>query len=89
MPDRLRNILLASGTTSLETAVVLDTYPELRPWQWYSGALQQYHTAFLLLTEVFYYPQRKEADRIWACLDYIFETNRAEGRRDKAIKVLV
>jgi hypothetical protein len=45
MPDRLRDIMLAAGITSLETAVALDTLPELRNWAWYSGALQQYHTA--------------------------------------------
>lgn len=45
MPDRLRDIMLAAGITSLETAVALDTLPELRNWAWYGGALQQYHTA--------------------------------------------
>jgi hypothetical protein len=68
MPDRLRNVMLSSGTTTIEMAVALDTLPELKPWSWYGGALQQYHTAFLLLMEVYVYPQRKEADRIWACL---------------------
>lgn len=58
MPDRLRNIMLASGTITLEMSVTLDTHPELRHWAWYSGALQQYHTAFLLLLEVSSYPCR-------------------------------
>ncbi|KUJ22253.1 uncharacterized protein LY89DRAFT_704043 [Mollisia scopiformis] len=88
MPDRLRNIMLASGTTTVETAVALETLPEVKPWVWYVGAYQQYHTAFLLLMEVYVYPQRKEADRIWACLDYIFETNPAEPRRLKGKKIL-
>ncbi|CZR50594.1 probable binuclear zinc cluster transcription factor that regulates the ratio between aurofusarin and rubrofusarin biosynthesis [Phialocephala subalpina] len=88
MPDRLRNIMLASGTTTVETAVALETLPEVKPWVWYTGAYQQYHTAFLLLMEVYVYPQRKEADRIWACLDYIFETNSPEPRRLKGKKIL-
>lgn len=88
MPDRLRNIMLASGTTTIETAVALETLPELRNWSWYGGALQQYHTAFLLLMEVYVYPQRKEADRIWHCLDYIFECNPTEERRLKGKKIL-
>lgn len=71
MPDRLRNIMLASGTVTIESAVTLDTIPELKPWAWYGGALQQYHTAFLLLMEVYVYPNRKEADRIWQSLDYV------------------
>jgi hypothetical protein len=88
MPDRLRNIMLNSGTTNLETAVALDTLPELRVWAWYGGALQQYHTAFLLLMEIFVYPRRKEADRIWTCLDYIFECDPSEPRAIKARRVL-
>jgi hypothetical protein len=88
MPDRLRNIMLASGTTAMEAAVALETRPELRNWNWYGGALNQYHTAFLLLMEVYVYPQRKEADRIWVCLDYIFECDPTEPRRVKGKKIL-
>jgi hypothetical protein len=88
MPDRLRNIMLASGTATMEAAVALETLPELRNWNWYGGALNQYHTAFLLLMEVYVYPQRKEADRIWACLDYIFECDPTEPRRSKGKKIL-
>ncbi len=60
--------MLASGTTTLEAAVTLEILPELHPWAWYVGAYQQYHTAFLLLMDVYFYPHRAEADRIWACL---------------------
>jgi hypothetical protein len=88
MPDRLRNIMLASGTTTIEKAVQLETTIELRPWSWYGGALNQYHTAFLLLMEVYVYPHRKEADRIWECLDYIFECDPTEDRRVKGKKIL-
>ncbi|PBP19241.1 hypothetical protein BUE80_DR009827, partial [Diplocarpon rosae] len=88
MPDRLRDMLLSAGTVTLETAVALETRPDLQPWSWYSGAYQQYHIAFLLLMEVYIYPQRKEADRIWRCLDYIFETDTTETRREKAKRVL-
>lgn len=52
--------MLASGTITLEMSVTLDTHPDLRHWAWYSGALQQYHTAFLLLLEVgFLFPVRE------------------------------
>ncbi|PBP24625.1 hypothetical protein BUE80_DR004460 [Diplocarpon rosae] len=88
MPDRLRNMLLSAGTVTLETAVTLETRPDLQSWSWYVGAYQQYHIAFLLLMEVHFYPQRKEADRIWKCLDYIFETDTMESRREKGIRVL-
>ncbi|TVY28951.1 Bikaverin cluster transcription factor [Lachnellula hyalina] len=88
MPDRLRNIMLMTGTTHLEVSIALETLPELRNWKWYLGAMQQYHAAFLLLMEVYAYPKRKEADRIWACLDYIFECDPNENRHTKGLRVL-
>jgi hypothetical protein len=88
MPDRLRKIMTASGTTTLETAVALETLPELRNWAWYAGAYQQFHAAFLLLMEIYVYPDLKEADRIWACLDWIYERDPAEHRAIKARSIL-
>ena len=88
MPDRLRKIMTASGTTLLETAVALETLPEVRNWAWYAGAYQQYHAAFLLLMEVYVYPNLKEADRIWACLDWIYECDPSEHRAIKARRIL-
>lgn len=34
---------------------------------------QQYHFCLLLLLEIFYSPTLREADRMWACLDYVFD----------------
>ena len=39
----------------------------------WNDSIQQYHSALLLLMEIFAFPDRKEADRIWRCLDYVFE----------------
>lgn len=88
MPERLRQIMLTSGTVLLENSVALEVMPEVQPWKWYVGAYHQYHVAFLLLIEVFFYPHRKECDRIWPCLDYVFETDRAETRDTRARKIL-
>jgi hypothetical protein len=88
MPERLRQIMLTSGTVVLENSVALEIMPEVQPWKWYVGAFNQYHTAFLLLIEVFFYPHRKECDRIWPCLDYVFETDRTQTRDEKARKIL-
>ncbi len=74
IPDRLRQIIITSGISTMESAIELETSPVLAPYAWYAGALNQYHYALLLLMEVFAFPQRREADRIWACLDYVFET---------------
>jgi hypothetical protein len=72
IPDRLRQIVLIKGTEALEAAVELETAPDLHQWTWYSPTYQRYHTALLLLFEVFTFPLRKHADRIWQCLDFIF-----------------
>jgi len=88
MPERLRQMMISAGTILLETAVALETLPELQPWKWFVGAYHQYHAAFLLLIDVFFYSNRKEADRIWNCLDYIFETDRSTTRDERARKIL-
>ena len=72
IPDRLRQIVLTKGTEGLEAAVELEMDEDLKQWSWYSGSYQQYHAAFLLLVEVFTFPMRREASRIWRCLGFIF-----------------
>ncbi|KAL9095488.1 MAG: hypothetical protein Q9165_002359 [Trypethelium subeluteriae] len=84
MPDRLRQLILTYGTTQMEHSIALETHPSLAPWRWYAGALQQYHTALLLLSEIYAYPMRKEADRIWKCLDYVFDIPQGLNRDQKA-----
>ncbi|KAK5107422.1 hypothetical protein LTR62_001283 [Meristemomyces frigidus] len=73
MPDRLRQILIEAGVTQMEHAIALETTPALAPWYWYRGAFNQYHSALLLMVEVYAYPMRKDAAKIWKCLDYIFD----------------
>lgn len=73
IPDRLRQILLLTAIQQLENSIELETSLELQDWSWYVGAFQQYHPALFLLIEVTMYPTRREAHRIWRCLDYIYE----------------
>ncbi|KAK3075610.1 hypothetical protein LTR53_000948 [Teratosphaeriaceae sp. CCFEE 6253] len=73
MPDRLRQLLIEAGLTQMENAIALETKPELAQWAWYRGAFNQYHSALLLMVEVYAYPMRKDAPRIWKCLDFIFD----------------
>lgn len=75
--------MIVSGVEAMEAAIELETSSDLRPWAWYTGAHQQYHIGFLLLLEIFAFPMRKEADRIWACLDYIFEVPPQLSRENK------
>lgn len=88
IPDRLRQIILSTGTQQMEDAIRLATDPVLQPWAWYGGAYQQWHTAFLLLVEVYSFPMRREADRIWRILDYVFEMEPSLTREEKGRTIL-
>jgi hypothetical protein len=88
MPDRLRQILIEAGVNQMENAIALETKPELAPWAWYKGAFNQYHSALLLLVEVYAYPMRKDAARIWKCLDYIFDIPSHLSPKQKAELVI-
>ncbi|KAI9795791.1 MAG: hypothetical protein M1833_006812 [Piccolia ochrophora] len=80
--------VLTRGTELLEVSVEFQTDPAFSLWSWYTGAWQQYHAALLLLAEVHVYPNRREADRIWKCCDYIFETDPAHTREQKGRVIL-
>lgn len=86
--DRLRQILITSGVDVTEAAIEMETSSALSPWAWYAGAHQQYHYALLLCMEIFAFPMRKEADRIWACLDYVFEVPSHLSRDQKGRWIL-
>lgn len=88
MPDRLRQLLIEAGVANLENSIQFETTPELSRFWWYRGALNQYHAALLLMAEVYAYPMRKEAGRIWKCLDYIFEIPAHLSPKQKAELVL-
>ena len=68
--------------------MAFETLPSIRHWAWFAGALNQYQTAFLLLAEVFSYPMRREADRIWRVLDYVFEPPPHLSRDEKSRLIL-
>ena len=89
MPDRLRQVLIEAGLSQMESGIAFETTPELRKWVWYEGAFHQFHCALLLLVEIYSFPMRKEARRIWRCLDYIFEIPSHLAPKDKAELVLL
>lgn len=88
MPDRLRQILIEAGLTQMENAIALETNHDLAPWYWYRGAYNQYHTALLLMVEIYAYPMRKDAPRIWQCLDFIFDIPAHLSPKQKAELVI-
>ena len=81
-------MIVHSGITQLEASVELETNPIFSPWAWYGGALQQYHTALLLLLIMLFEPNQKEAERIWRCLDFIFECN-ADLPREQKCRMII
>ena len=88
IPDRLRQIIINSGTTLSESAVKLETDAKFDSFKWYNSVIQQWHTAFLLLVEVFVFPNRKEADRIWSIVDHVFQPDLSLTRVQKARSIL-
>lgn len=74
MPERLREIMVSSCIMIVEHSINIDQQPALSQWNWYVGALHQYHSAMLLLSEM--YVTRLDAAlsaRIWRCIDFTFE----------------
>ncbi|OTB06691.1 hypothetical protein M426DRAFT_106287 [Hypoxylon sp. CI-4A] len=88
MPPRLNQLLITSGIMIVELAIQLETNPIFRDWAWYLGAYFQFQIALLLATEVYFRPQSRDADRIWTCLDYVFNMDRRLPPEAKAIRLL-
>ena len=89
MPSRLNSVLIMSGIMIIEIAIQLETNALFRDWAWYIGAYQQFQIALLLATEIYYRPTNKEADRIWACLDYVFGMDRNMRPEEKGRRILM
>jgi hypothetical protein len=88
MPPRLNSVLIMSGIMIIEISIQLETNGLFRDWAWYIGAYQQFQIALLLATEMYYRPNNKEADRIWACLDYVFNLDQSLPREQKGLRIL-
>ncbi|KAJ4421218.1 hypothetical protein N0V82_003850 [Gnomoniopsis sp. IMI 355080] len=88
MPARLRSVLIMSSIMIVELAIQLDTNPAFKLWRWYAGAYQQYQAALILATEIYYYPAHKEAERVWTCLDYVFELDGNIHTEEKGRQIL-
>jgi len=88
MPQRLRELMLSTGVTQVEYGVAIDTNSAVSPWQWYSSALHQYHTAILLFAELYAAKERPFRERIWRCLDYVFELPAGESEDEKSRMIL-
>ncbi|OTA52129.1 hypothetical protein K449DRAFT_246375 [Hypoxylon sp. EC38] len=88
MPSRLNQLLITSGILIVELGIQLETNPNFHQWAWYLGAYFQYQVALLLATEMFFRPQCREADRIWSCLDFVFNLDRRLPPEAKVVQLL-
>lgn len=88
LPEKLSGLLVTSGVMIIEIAIRLETNPMFRDWAWYLGAYQQYQIALLLATEVFYRPNHRAAERIWPCLDWVFQLDPNVPREQKSLQIL-
>ncbi|KAF3047516.1 hypothetical protein E8E12_009738 [Didymella heteroderae] len=73
MPDRLRQIVLSAAIMTLEHSQNIEQQPALSTWAWYVGALHQFHSALLILNEMYALPYTPALEqRAWRVLDFVF-----------------
>lgn len=89
MPDRLRQIVLSAAIMILEHSQNIEEQPALATWSWYVGALHQYHTALLLINELYAQPYTPAMEqRAWRVLDFVFELSPDASPTQKTRAVL-
>lgn len=89
MPDRLRQIVLSAAIMTLEHSQNIEQQPVLSTWSWYVGALHQYHTALLILNELYAQPYTPALEqRAWRVLDFVFDLGPGMTNTEKTRAVL-
>ena len=53
--------------------MAIGTNPMFKSWQWYLGAIHQHHYALGMLMEFHMRPEQEGAERVWKCLDWVFD----------------
>lgn len=89
MPERLRQIVLSTAIMLLEHSQNIEQQPMLSMWSWYIGALHQYHSALLILNEMYAQPYEPAMEqRAWRTLDFVFGMGPNMTNREKTRAVL-
>ena len=89
MPERLRQIVLSAAIMTLEHSQNIEQQPALSTWAWYVGALHQYHTALLILNEMYALPCTPALEqRAWRVLDFVFGLGPGMTNTEKTRAVL-
>jgi hypothetical protein len=89
MPERLRQIVISAAIMTLEHSQNIEQQPVLSTWAWYVGALHQYHTALLILNEMYALPYTPALEqRAWRVLDFVFGLGPGMTNTEKTRAVL-
>ncbi|KAL1594909.1 hypothetical protein SLS59_008459 [Nothophoma quercina] len=89
MPERLRQVVISAAIMILEHSQNIEQQPALTSWSWYVGALHQYHTSLLLLSELYAQPCPPALEqRTWRVLDFVFDTGPGMTNPEKTRAVL-
>ncbi|KKA30171.1 hypothetical protein TD95_001183, partial [Thielaviopsis punctulata] len=83
LPQKLNSVLIHAAIMIVELTITLETHPEYTDWRWYIGAYTQYQPALILAREIFDNPNSLDRDRIWACLDFVFNLRPEDDRNFK------
>ncbi|KIW99932.1 uncharacterized protein Z518_10860 [Rhinocladiella mackenziei CBS 650.93] len=84
----LRERAIQSGLDVCETAVLLETDPDLANWAWYAPAYQQYHSILFLLVSIYQTPELPEGDRIMTMIDHVFGPSTVSSGQIRSMTVL-
>lgn len=89
MPERLRQIILNAAIMTLEHSQKIEEQPALSTWTWYIGAIHQYHTALLILNEMYALPYTAAMEqRAWRVMDFAFGLGPGMTNTEKTRAVL-
>lgn len=72
----------------IETALQIDSDPQLTQWSWYTEAYHQYHAILFPLTRVCLDPGLPEADRLMTLVDHVFGPSPMSTVQQRATSIL-
>ncbi|KAH7328412.1 hypothetical protein B0I35DRAFT_17558 [Stachybotrys elegans] len=88
LPPRLNSVLVTSAIMTIELAKQLATIPLFYRWAWYAGAYQQFQLSLILVHEIYRGDPTPRADRVWPCLDYVFDKDGSLPSAEKRQEIL-
>lgn len=88
LTDRHHHRAIRRNLEVIETAVQIDSDPQLAQWSWYTEAYHQYHAILFPLTRVCLDPGLPEADRLMTLVDHVFGPSPISTVQQRATSIL-